>query len=179
MAKPLDLTETVFGRLTVLEKAPSQNGKTYWLCECACAARTRKEVQGAHLTGGTIRSCGCLRDEATSERSATHGQTGTKLYDTWRWMKWRCSREAESHRPHYADWGITVCERWAESFENFAADMGAHPGQGLTLDRRDNDRGYEPGNCRWATRAEQNANRGHRITPPTGNVINPNPPPVP
>jgi hypothetical protein len=167
------LVGKTFGRLTVVEKAPSRGGKTYWLCECSCELRTRKEVQGVHLTQGAIQSCGCLRDEATRERSITHGQTGTRLYNSWRWMKWRCSPDAKDHRPHYADWGIRVCDVWVNSFEQFASDMGPHPEQGLTLDRRDNDRGYEPGNCRWATRSQQNANQGHQISLPVSAVPHP------
>ena len=171
----MNLIGSVFGRLTVIEQAPSRAGKTYWVCECSCESKPRKEVQGVHLTQGAIRSCGCLRDEVTRERSTTHGQTGTRLYDTWRWMKWRCSPDADAFRPYYADWGIRVCDGWAESFQDFAAEMGPHPGPGLSLDRRDNDRGYEPGNCRWATRSQQNANRGHAISLPGGGSPTPLP----
>lgn len=66
--------------------------------------------------------------------------------------------------PQFADYGgrgITVCDRW-QVFENFLADMGHCP-KGLTLEREDNDKGYEPNNCRWATRAEQQRNRRNTI----------------
>lgn len=61
-------------------------------------------------------------------------------------------------KPGYADRGITVCTRWETSFENFLADMGAKP-DGHQIDRIDNDKGYEPGNCRWATPKENSNNR--------------------
>lgn len=74
-------------------------------------------------------------------------------------MKQRCSASADQkHLPYYRDKGITVCERWANSFELFLADMGERP-EGMTLDRIDSDGNYEPGNCRWATKSEQNLNR--------------------
>lgn len=61
--------------------------------------------------------------------------------------------------PYYTSRGITICERWIGSFENFLADMGPRPSLAHTLDRINNDGNYEPHNCRWATMAEQNANR--------------------
>lgn len=73
-------------------------------------------------------------------------------------MLQRCQNTNDSHFPGYGGRGITVCERW-QSFENFLADMGERPSDDLSLDRIDNDGHYEPGNCRWATRAEQNKNR--------------------
>lgn len=70
----------------------------------------------------------------------------------------RCHNPQHGQYKYYGGRGITVCSRWRESFDNFLIDMGVRP-EGLTLDRIENDKGYEPGNCRWATRKEQTANR--------------------
>jgi len=74
-------------------------------------------------------------------------------------MRQRCFNVNAVSYPNYGGRGITVCERWRGSFDNFLADMGESPGPEFSLDRIDVDGNYEPGNCRWATRKEQRANR--------------------
>lgn len=82
----------------------------------------------------------------------------TLLRTVWTNMKHRCLNPEDKRFAHYGGRGIAICPEWLD-FEVFAADMGPHPGRGLTLDRIDNDGNYEPGNCRWATRAQQVQNR--------------------
>jgi hypothetical protein len=93
----------------------------------------------------------------------THGharkgkQTGTYL--SWKEMKKRCANPNQKYWKNYGGRGIRVCDRWLNSFENFLADMGERP-EGTSIDRYpNNDGNYEPGNCRWATRKQQRANR--------------------
>ena len=88
--------------------------------------------------------------------------TGRKVksstYVTWEHMKQRCHNPRADFFPHYGGRGIVVCEAWRRSFAAFLADMGERP-PGKTLDRVDVNGNYEPGNCRWATNAEQSLNR--------------------
>lgn len=88
-----------------------------------------------------------------------HGHHGTLTYMRWKSMLQRCTNPQASNYKHYGAKGVVVCDRWRQSFEAFLADMGECPDTSMTLERFRNTVGYEPGNCCWATKAEQNANR--------------------
>lgn len=159
-----------FGRLTVLEKSsrPSR-----WVCRCSCGETT--ETLGYRLKSGNAKSCGCYaRDrarETLTARNFRHGhcvERQTSTYRIWAGMIERCHKPSDPDFAGYGGRGIRVCEHWMD-FRRFLADMGERP-PGLTLDRIDNDGNYEPGNCRWATRSQQNLNtrrsRKNRGLPP-------------
>ena len=122
------------------------------------------QVRQNDLMTGNTKSCGCLHEEAMREQTGprTHGLTRHYMYRTWANMLRRCENPQDHFYYRYGGRGITVCERWHD-VKLFIADieslLGFRP-PGMTLDRKDNDGNYEPGNVRWATAAEQVANRG-------------------
>lgn len=158
MGQFVDITGRAFGLLTAISRvANSVASKTRWLCRCACGATCF--VQSDNLIAGRQVSCGCWGHSGMRERhgSAKHGRR-SGAYASWLAMRRRCESD-----PDYAG-RVFVCERW-QTFDHFLADMGDRP-YGMTIDRRDNDRSYEPGNCRWATALEQSRNRRNvTITP--------------
>lgn len=150
-----------FDRLTVLSfnKKDSKHRK-YWNCSCSCGGSTVS--RGDALTMGKSRSCGCLQREVATRiglASRTHGKRADRspTYNTWSHMIDRCSNPKNSRYGDYGGRGLTVCERW-KSFDNFYSDIGDKP-VGLTLERKDNELGYSPQNCVWASYSDQNRNR--------------------
>lgn len=158
MPKTIDITGKYFGYWKVIERAGStERGKATWLCECKCGKR--KIVTGDGLRSGKSESCGCKAIELSIERTKTHGKTGTRLYKIWNQMIQRTTNKNIKDYKYYGGRGITVCKEWRESFEAFEkwAEMNGYK-ENLTIDRKDNNKGYEPGNCQWATRKQQSSN---------------------
>lgn len=145
-----------FGRLTTFGKFKKAGWRTKVLTRCDCGRW--HSVRLDTLKSGGSRSCGCLSREKVKERSTKHGQHGTRTYKSWTQMIQRCTNPNAKGYPRYGGRGITVCDRWLESFENFLEDMGERP-PGMTLERLDVNGNYEPGNCTWATWKEQSRNR--------------------
>jgi len=121
-----------------------------WLCICKCGKE--KYVRAYSLTSGASKSCGCDRN---------HGKTRSPTYKSWQHMKARCDVKRDKSYLNYGGRGITYCKRWS-AFQNFLKDMGECP-KGLTLERGDNNKQYNKGNCTWESREQQSRNRRNTL----------------
>lgn len=163
-----DISGQLFGRLKALEFAGKRGWHDLWLCECTCGVR--KTVMRQDLLSGNTRSCGCLRKEVWLETRAKqdlnnpnwrvkHGMTGTPVYDAYRLMMARCYNKNCDNYPLYGGSGVTVCDRWIESFDNFYADVGDKPSPEMSLDRLECAKVYSPNTVSWSSPEQQARNR--------------------
>jgi len=154
----------VFSRLKVISEAETpKSGKTRWNCICACS--NTKTVFGYALLSGSTTSCGCYAKEMCSITNTTHGQAirETPEYMAWRNIIERCTNPNCESYPNYGGRGISICDRWRHSFENFFEDMGPKPSKKHTIDRENNEGNYDPCNCRWEIMLVQARNRRSNI----------------
>lgn len=158
-----DLTGQKWNMATALSFVRVANSNAVWLWKCDCG--NEFEAVAQLVKRGHIKACGCMRGER-------HGKSYDVEYSTWQTMNNRCSRPLAANYKYYGGRGISVCDRWKNSFSAFYADMGKRPSNAHSIDRVNNDGNYEPGNCRWATAKEQSANkRKYNATSVCGNGL--------
>lgn len=161
----IDILGNRFGRLVVVGRTSRDTyGRLRWDCVCDCGNKCA--VDGPQLRLGYVKSCGCWRVDNSRSKAMIHGGTiGNELkreWSAWYEARRRCLNSNNKAFKHYGGRGISMCPEWSESFPRFLHDMGRCP-DGLTIERMNNDKGYEPGNCIWATMKQQQNNRSNNL----------------
>lgn len=161
MGRKIEMSGKRYGRLLVVSESHKGRGGFYWNCICDCGSETT--VLGTDLRRGHTKSCGCYNREMSEVKNTKHGLNGTRISRIHQNMKARCNNPNNTHYHNYGGRGISVCEEWSSlsSFSEWAFSSGYN--DSLTIDRVNNDKGYEPSNCRWISKSEQSYNK--RISP--------------
>lgn len=167
--KGKDLTGLRFGKLTVISKAPykhHKNGRKRAAWNCLCDCGNEKVVLTENLVNGHVSSCGCKKEK--------HSMSYSRLYSIWNGMKDRCNNPHHKFYSRYGGRGISVCEDWQTDFNSFMNWSYANGyEENLTIDRIDNDKGYTPDNCRWATmKVQRNNASSNKILSFNGRTMN-------
>lgn len=160
----LDETDYIgktFRKNITVESRVENTGKV--VCRCICGNTFIEYISNIVRGGNT--SCGCLKRDRVYGMHK-HGMKKSLLYNTWVGMRERCHNPNCKSYKHYGGKGIKICDRWMDhekGFINFLNDVGERPSKNHSLDRGDNDLGYSPDNCYWATRLEQMNNRSDTV----------------
>jgi hypothetical protein len=154
----IDLTGKTFHYLTALGivERIDRIRVNVWLCRCKCGNLTRVRAQELRTLG--TKSCGCWDSEVTARRNRTHGMSKTPEHGIWESMRKRCTNPRSKDYLSYGGRGITVCKEWND-FAQFYRDMGPRPSSRHSIERLDNDKGYSPDNCIWASPMRQANNK--------------------
>lgn len=163
MREPIKVGQR-FGRWMVTGPVAPGTRTTRARVEVRCDCGSARSVIVVELRNGRSKSCGCLHREVAAAANRTHGMTNSPEYQAWEGMKHRCSSPNSPSWSRYGGRGIQVCAEWRDSFEAFFAHIGPRPSAVHSVDRIDNDGNYEPGNVRWATPAQQHANKTQRTS---------------
>ena len=153
MRKKAEIKGKRFGKLVAIEEDGRIGTNVAWICKCDCGNVIR--VRASSLLSGNTTSCGCKRIESITK----HNMTNSPLFNVWRNMKERCENKSYKSYENYGGRGVKVCNEWKEFsvFYEWAMDNGYE--RGLSIDRIDNDGGYNPANCRWVKMRTQSRNR--------------------
>lgn len=165
--KCIDLTGKVYGKLIVVGRVHNKGKYPAWLCKCECG--NEHIVLGTSLQQGNVTSCGCYHREIASITNIKHQKSKDKIYKEWSGIKTRCFNEKFYKYKDYGGRGITMCDRWRDSFEAFYEDVSKLPHfgeKGYSINRKNNDGNYEPDNVEWADKITQanNKRNNHLIT---------------